>query len=323
MQTIQINNYDLPNVLASTQFSSDLTTTGVVSLPVNNSSGFTSGYVILGGLGSSTAEMQTAIAAPGSTSITLSSGTLLLHNFNDPVTLLFGNQINVYRANDVSGNGTQPPDTDFAKIGTVTITANSSVTSFTDSSGTAGQWYKFTYYNSTTTAETLLSDSNAVQAGVVHYVSLDQVRRAAGFRTNPKVTNDVIAEKRDAAEKEINGALLPVYSLPLPQPTDSIIQQLALNIAAGELMHEMYLEVNPKMAEEGEAKASMARHGGGSHTSLDELVARDVVLEDANFNDQTIPGGNAASGYPDATSRGHPTHQNGGGGQIFYPGMRY
>jgi len=301
-QTIDIDNFDSNNIVAQTQLSSDLTSTSVTTLPVNNSSGMSSGYIIIGALGSSTSEMLIASAAPTSTSITTSSGTLLQHNFNDPVTLLFGNQINVYRANDVAGNGTQPPDANFNKISTVTITANRPFTAYTDASGTAGQWYKFTYYDSTSTGETLLSDSVAVQAGAVHYVSLDQIRRAAGFRTNLKVTDDIIAEKRDAAEREINGALTALYQFPLPQPTNPIVQQIALNIAAGELMHEEYLEVNPAMAAEGEAKADMARHGGGSHTSLDELRDRSVVLEDANYNELVTEEGQGVAGWPDETT---------------------
>ncbi|HVB24123.1 MAG TPA: hypothetical protein VNG51_19450 [Ktedonobacteraceae bacterium] len=302
--SISLTNYNRPNLVGQpTALTQDLAA-GVNSLPVGNSASFSGGgYVIIGSLGSSVSEMQTATSPVSSTAIPLSATTSLPHNFNDLVTLLFGNQIRVYRANDVSGNGTQPPDADFSLITTINITPNSASTQYTDATGVAGQWYKFTYYNSTTTSETDLSSSNAAQTGVVHIASTDQVRNAAGFRTNAKVTDDIINEFRDAAEKEVLGSLAAVYTLPLPQPTNPIVVEIVKNIAAGELMHEEYLEVSPSMAAEGEAKASTARNGGGSHTSLAELVDREVILMDANYNEETIDEAHGFGGWPDETTQ--------------------
>lgn len=303
--TINLANFSRLNILAQTQLTADIAA-GVSSLPVGNSASFPTGsgnFIILGNLGSSTSEKLTVTTGGDSTHIATSATTALAHNFNDFVTLLFGDQINVYHASDVSGNGTQPPDANFTKLATINITPNNTLTTYTDGSGAAGEWYKFTYYNSATTAETQLADSRAVQGGLTHYVSVDQVRNAAGFRTNRKVTDDIIAEFRDAAEKEVNGALGAVYALPLPQPTNPIVVEITKNIAAGELMHEEYLQTSPQLATEGEKKADLARNGGGSHTSLAELVDRSVVLMDANFVEETLEEAHGFGGWPDETTQ--------------------
>lgn len=319
-QTLSLPNFELRNRIAQASLTQDIAT-GINSLPVGNSAGFTTGGpTIIGNLGSNTTELQTANSPTSSTAIPLSASTALPHNFNDFVTLLFGDQIRVYRADDTNGNGTQPPDANFSLLpgGTVNITANGSDTLFTDSTGTTGQWYKYTYYNSATQAETALSDSRAVQAGAIHYVSIDQVRRAAGLRTNPKITDDLIAEYRDAAEREVNGALQAVYSLPLPQPTNPIVVEITKNIAAGELMQEVYSPVSAQMVAMGESKSAKGRQGDGETVvGLAHLVDRSVVLQDANFAELTIDEAHGFGGNPDETTAYLPRSQGGDDGFHF------
>lgn len=300
-----LSNYNRNNIVAQTALTADIAA-GVSSLPVGNSSSFNGGgYVLIGNVGDSSAEMQTASNPVSSTAIPISATTALPHNFNDRITLLFGNQLKVYRANDVSGNGTQPPDTNFSLIATINIAANNTLTSYTDSTGVAGQWYKYTYYNSTSLSETQLSDSRAVQAGAVHYVSIDQVRAAAGFTNNLKVTDDIVAEKRDAAEREVNGAIQSVYVLPLPQPTNPIIVEIVKNIAGGELMAEMYTGTSSDKVIEGEAKAAKGRSGSPEDNiaGLAQLVDRSVVLLDGNYIEETIDEAHGFGGWPDETTK--------------------
>ena len=333
-QNLDIPNFPNNNVTARTVITSDIAA-GVSSLPVENSQNFAAGPVLIGAPGSSNPELLTATTPASAQTIPLSSVTKLPHDNFDPIILLFGNQIKVYSAADVYGNGTQPPDTNFTLVSgsPVNINGNSATTAFTDTNGVAGIWYKFTFYNSVTMAETALSDSNATQAGQTHYVSVDQVRRAAGLTNSRNVTNGRIAEFRDAAEKEVNGALLAVYQFPLPQPTNPIIVEIVKNLAAGELMHEVYLNVSLTQAGAGEKKADLARNGGGSHTSLQELVDREVVLEDANFVELTISEGHGFGGWPDATTQfvdqsatspdGSIIDQGGDNGSQFQIDMEY
>ena len=316
------NNNRLSN--ANTVLTADIIA-GVASLPVANSNNFSSGgYVLIGAPGSGNPEMLLATAPSGATTIPLSSNTTLQHNNNDPVRLLFGNQVQVYSAPDsasaLPGTGVQPPDTAFSPItgSPFNIDASSALTFITDPNGIAAQtWYKFTYYNSSSEHETSLADSNAILAGQIHYVSLDQVRSAAGFDNNTNVLDSKVAEFRDAAEKEVNGALLPVYAFPLPLPTNPIIVEITKNIAAGELKHELYQNVSASMAKEGEEKADKARNGGGSHTSLQELVYREVVLTDAQFNEETVEEAHAFGGWPDETTNGTSSFEGGDHGSQF------
>jgi len=316
-QTLKIANFNNNNIVARTVVTSDLAA-GVNSIPVENSNDFVAGPILFGAPGSTNPEILTITAPASAQLLPTSSVTKLPHNNFDPIIQLFGSQINVYSANDIYGNGTQPPDTNFTKLSgsPYNIDANQVFTTVVDSAGVAGMWYKFTYWNPTTSQETALVDSNAVQVGQTHYVSLDQIRRAAGFTNSPNVTDDIVAEFRDAAEREINGALLPVYQFPLPQPANPLIVQIAKNIAAGELRYEMFQNSAPQIAADAMGKADAARHGGGSHTSLDELVTRDVVLEDANFTELTIEEGHGFGGWPDATTQFVSQNQEDSNGNL-------
>lgn len=316
-QSLNILNFRNNNITKQVKLTEDIIS-GVTSLPVNNSADFASGFsILLGNPGSTTGEFLFTAPPTNSVTVTTSAGTQLPHNNGELVSLIFGNSINIYRATDLYGTGQQPPDVNFSKIDTVVIDPTSALTSYTDVAGVAGNWYKYTYFNPTLSLETSIADSMAVQAGAIHYVSLDQVRRAAGFTNSPNVTDDIIAEKRYAAEREINGRLTAVYAFPLPQPTNPIVEQIALNIAAGELKHEMYQSVSQSMANEGAQMAKNARNGGGEHTSLDDLVYRVVALEDATFAELTLEEGHGFGGWPDETTEHLSPREGGDHGQHF------
>ena len=308
-QTLNLSNFSSSNVLARTKLTSDIAA-GISSVGVQNTQGFAAGPITIGNPGQQTTELITALAPTSATAIPVSGTTKLGHNFSDDVLLLFGDSIRIYRANDQYGTGQQPDDSQFSQIATVAINPTSDVTTYIDSAGVSGQWYKYTYINTTTQAETTLANSSATQAGQQHYVSLDDIRMAAGFISNRNVTDTMIEAKRDAAEKEINGALLPVYNFPLPQPTNPIIAEIAKQLAAGMLMHELYMTISPQMAAEGESKADKARNGGGSFTSLQDLVNKDIVLTDASFTEVTIAEIHGFGGYPDATTTDSESNQN-------------
>lgn len=299
-QTISLKNFPNQNIIANTTLTAGIAA-GVTSLPVENSSDYVAGPVLVGFPGSERAELVTATAP--TTSIAIPTGTTKLpHNLSDPVYLVFGNQLKIYSATDTYGTGQQPDDSGFTLVATVTIDASKANTSYTHTAGTTSTWYKYTFYNSTTTAETTLADSRAAQAGAAHYVSLDDIRSSAGFDDAPQVTDDKIAKFRDAAEREIDGALSAIIILPLPQPTNPIIEQITKNIAAGELMQDEYNTISPTIAATGGTRAKQARKGGGNFTSLDDIIERLVVLQDANYTDLTRDDAPYFRGYPDATA---------------------
>lgn len=300
MQNLRLNNYSNLNLTVRTALSSDIAK-GVTVLPVENSAGFINRGILVGAPGSERSEIVTGSAVTDPLSIPVAA-TTLQHNASDPVFLLFGSQLKIYSADDTSGNGTQPADAAFSNIDTIDINDSDATTPYTDSAGTITTWYKFTYYDPISTEETALADSGAAQAGQPHYVSLDDIRSAAGFDDAPQVTDQKISKFRDSAEKEINGALNAIINFPLPQPPNPIIVQIAKNIAAGELMQDEYNTISPVIANQGSNKSSQARAGGGGYTALSDLVNRTVVLQDANYADITTNDAPGFTGYPDNTA---------------------
>jgi hypothetical protein len=301
-QTLTLENFNSLNIVTRTVFTNDIAA-GVTSLPVENSNGFVVGTLLLGQPGNEAQEIVTATSPANATAVPLSIATKEAHNFNEPLYMLFGERIRVYRANDQYGTGKQPDDSQFSLLATIPIDGSQATTTYTDSSGTTGQWYKYTYYNLSATLETALADSEAAQAGQVHYCSLDEIREAAGFSGNMNVSNRRIAQKRAAAEVEINGSLQAIYDLPLPQPTNPIVAEITRQLAAGMLIHELYINVSPQMAAAGEAKANRARKGDGSITGLQDLVSQSVILLDASFKDTTSDENtHGFGGYPDETA---------------------
>jgi hypothetical protein len=273
---------------------------------VQNTGDFSLRPVLIGSPENQTSELNTVLSTVSPTELGLASPTRLDHNNGDQVLSLLGNYLRIYTAPDTSGGiGTQPDDSAFTLLagGTIAIDDSRATTVFTDNASPSNVWYKYTFYNPSDGSESALASSRAVQAGAIHYASLDQIRRAASLTQNSHVSDDLIAEYRDAAEREVNGALQAVYQLPLPQPINPIIVQIVKNIAAGELMQEVYSPVAPAMVAMGREKAVHGRDGDGeSVTGLAQLTDRSVVLQDAKFAELTINEAHGFGGYPDATT---------------------
>jgi hypothetical protein len=240
--------------------------------------------------------------------------------------MLFGTSLQIYSAPDVGNTGAAPLDTTFSLISTVTIDPTMAYTTYTDPNGGSNVWYKFVYYNTSSLISTAIANSVAVRGDTgINYCSLDEIRAKAGFRTNNNIQDSLIDEKRQAAQNTINGALIPVYTFPLPQPTNPLIAEMTRNLAAAYLTQDVYRTTNPAMVAQGEKDETKAL------SDLNDLVLKQVVLINAQFIDQTIPGGNGASGYPDNTLS-YPSQtgnyfqyeqQGGPPTAIFYPGKQY
>jgi hypothetical protein len=299
-QTLRLNNFNSLNILAQTMLTNDVAA-GVNALPVVDSSDFGAGSIVIAGyLGSNSAELLTAASPADDQTVSTTGNTLLPHNNGESISSLFGSSINIYRAENQYTSGQQPDDDNFTPLTTVTIDPSSSTTTYTDPSGGAGYWYKYTYLNPTTSSETDLASSVATAADSGNnYCSLDLIRSEAGFNNRPKITDAMIDEKRQAAQKEIVGALEPVYQFPLPQPTNPLVEQVAIKLAAGLLMEARYMSVSPAMAANGTKKAADAR------MTLDQLVVKDLVLTDAQFNELAEDEAHGFGGYPDSTAPGH------------------
>jgi hypothetical protein len=215
---------------------------------------------------------------------------------------LLGTQVKIYRApNDPTVN-LQPADTAFAPLTTISIAYNSSLSKYSDATGSNAYWYKFTYYDPDTSTETDLADSKSVRGGGSgNYTTLDAIRQEAGFIGAPFISDVTIAEKRAAAEDEINGTLHEIYPVPFAAPVNAFIASIATRLAAGLLLLEEYPEATAASGVSGQAKVDDAR------LDLDRLILKEVVLTDATGTSTALPGSTGGvSGWPDDSTTDAP-----------------
>lgn len=312
-QTLWLPNFAQNNIFQDTQ--AQLTAPAPAAsnaLTVDNAANFISGFVLLGAIGAETSELLAAGAVTSGTSIPLLSPTVLPHNQYDPVYALFGNQLKVYRATD-AGSGQQPPDSAFVLLPgmPIVIDAGNDSTEYTDPSGGGGYWYKYTFFNSTSTSETDLASAVAVRGSfTVNYCSLEQIRRESGFRYARYITDDQIEEMRQAAQDEINGALDEYYQTPFQPPIPSNLKRICIVLAAGYLRSAQYSQISDPQVN-GQGQIDWAE------IELDKLIMKERVL--VNKQGQALDSAGATggiSGYPNQNTATDPASQ-GGAPRVF------
>ncbi len=294
-QTLKLKSYQDGTISEQTQLTASVAA-GSNSLTVANTNDFTGGvFVLIGTAGAKGSEFILSTPTPSPTLIPLSAYTLLDHNQYEPVYALFGDKLNIYRAPNVDGS--QPADSAFALLDTINIDPNDAATTYTDGGGGGGYWYKYTNYNSVTSAETNLASATAVRGNfTVNYCSLDEIRREAGFTFAPYVTDDQIDEKRQAAQDEINGALDEFYSTPLQPPINSQLKQVCIVLAAGYLRQAQYSQ-NTSAKVNGQDKIDWAEK------ELDKLIKKERVLVGKDGKPTDLPGATGgADGWPNSST---------------------
>lgn len=311
-QTLNIRNFGSLNLLQATQLSANIAASSN-SLPVINAAGFTTDYLLIGVIGSDVAELLPNTSTNSGLSIPLSNPTILPHNQGDPICALFGNQLNIYRALD-AGQGLQPPDSSFVLLDTIDIDPNSASTLYSDPSGGGNYWYKFTYYNENSSAETSLGSAVAVRGNfTVNYCSIDEIRREAGFQFANYITEDQIDEKRQAAQDEINGALDDFYQTPLQPPINSWLKNICIRLSAGLLRLAQYSSIS-------DPQVNGQNMYDAAQLDLDKLIMKERVL--VNKQGQALDGPGATGGIegmPNSSTATAPKSQ-GGAPRVFRMG---
>lgn len=310
MQTLNLPNYKASNILQATRLTA-ITPKASAVLAVQNNAGFIGGdFIILGTPGAETTELLTVSTITDGATITPTASTVFDHPAYESISKLFGSQIKVYRAPNVTG---LPPDIStfvFIDGATVNLDIDRAYTQYTDSAGGSGYWYRFTYFNPTTSAETNLSDSNAVRGGSVgDYCSIEDIRGEAGFANAPYITGTKIDGKRQAAQAEINGTLAGYYTVPFTPPINPFISDICKRLAAGLLLLQEYPHSAHPTNAKGQAKVD------GARADLQKLVHPEEsgsVLIDDNGNSIALPNANtSASGWPNKTTATAPPSQGG------------
>jgi hypothetical protein len=292
-QTLQLSNFDNPNIGETTQLNADVAVADT-TLTINFSDDIEAGDLLyLSRLGSESGEVVTIATIVDADSVTASAATKP-HNRFEEATVLFGDQIKIYRATNVDGS--LPDDDTFSFLDTTNIDYDQSTTTYIDDNGGSGYWYKYIYRNSSSGEETLLSDSSAARGGGVgNYCSIQAVREEAGFQNNKYINDSQINNERQAAQDEINAELNGIYTIPFEAPISPLITRITKTLAAGFLLSKDYGVVNKFSTNNGDAKVKEARD------MLQKLSTKEYVLTDNSGTDTSIAGtGRSFGGYPDS-----------------------
>ena len=293
--TLKIDNYPLLNIKEATSLAADVEPSATSLTLMNNESIVATDFVLIGRRGSETGELRTVASASGATLAVVDALTLH-HDAYDDVTALFGDKIRIYRA--ANTNGTAPSDGSFTLLDPVDIDPDQMSTKFTDPDGSLSYWYKYTYYNSTSTDETDLSQTVAVRGGIIgQYETLDNIRSAAGFENNRNITDYYIDGFRRAAQDQVNGKLSGVYTVPFTAPINSFISQITTSLAAGHIKLDQLGQSNEDgrgMIEWAEEQLEKIRSG-----SITLTDAAGTTLPKPNGTSSGVTGGGMGmSGYP-------------------------
>jgi len=247
-------------------------------LSVDNSQGFVKNdYIVVGEIGNEQAELR-QIESIGSDNdaITISVALDFAHNEDETITKLRFNQRKFYRSTTKTGT--------FSHLSSegspVNIEVNNPTgTEFEDSTGTSTSWYKSTYYNSTTSIETSISDAIPGKASNAdHYTTIYRIKDEAGFGDNPYISDETVGDYRLEAENEINSMISTVYSVPLSS-TPRLITHITTLLAGGLLLSKEYgLEADVEVSKTGQRKIDRA------NSLLAKIQDGSLTLQDSDGN---------------------------------------
>jgi hypothetical protein len=311
-QTLQLANYPTINLKREgTKLDADVLKTATSIIVQNTAEFVVDEYLLIGNIGTEISELVTIKTITSATALELNTALVLDHKRYDSIITLNGNQIQVYRAPNV--DGTIPDDSTFVALGSpFSIQIDQSFTSYTDNTGSNAYWYKYTFRNSTTAIETDLAASKAVRGGNNNYVSVDTIRREAGFANNRNITDVMINEKRQIAQSEVDGALSGVYTIPFSTPVNPTIENVTLQLATGYLLMMQFANGSPRY-DEGKAKVDEAQ------SIIERLKSGQLILTGVTGVElpQTNTNTNGMSGWPDDTTAGLSPDTNGAGDFMF------
>ncbi|WP_425005770.1 phage protein Gp36 family protein [Mycolicibacterium sp. S3B2] len=257
---------------------------GDTTLTLESTQGFGANDIVyIGQLSREGCERAVIQSVDDATTVTLSSALTLAHGRFESVTSVVGDKIRIYRA--VNVDGTVPEQASFTVLITRSIDPDQQSTYYTDSSGSSSYWYRYTYYNETSLAETDLDESDAKRGDDFgHYASLTEIRKEAGFENAHNLSDTVVDQQRRIAESEINGALGGRYTVPF-SPVPDRIHTLTIQLAAALLMAHAYRGSRGR-DELKTARALIAAYQSGEQTITDE-------------SGTAITSGESIASYPD------------------------
>lgn len=214
------------------------------SVPITlvNSNGFlVNDYVVVGLEGSELAEMCQVTNVTGQI---VTVGTLVLnHKTDEPVTKYRYNKRKYYGS--ISSVGVF---SELAGYGSpVQIQVDDPQGTILEYTGNEGYTYfKSTYYNTTTSEESNVSDADTVLADEsTRYCSIYAIKKQAGLTNNPYVSDGEVETKRRRAENEVDSYLNARYILPLINSSGVaeipfLVENCTMLLAAGYMDYQQF-----------------------------------------------------------------------------------
>jgi hypothetical protein len=192
------NTISIPNELdiKTVTYMSDNIASGVLAVPVDNSTDFTTGQILLllSSIGNENAEIVTSASHTTLSFVTLA--TLMAHNRGDSVSETKYDQIVISKCATIDGT--------YATFATQTFFVTQQNTIIYDAAGLSTDYYKIQWKNSLTGALSSASDPISVTAYPVNSVAniVYPVLKAMGVSENdPKITIDFCLGAVDDARK--------------------------------------------------------------------------------------------------------------------------
>lgn len=228
---------------------------------LDNVTGFAvNDYVVVGYEGSDGCELAKITAVTGE--------TITLDTLN--VNHLSGDSIVVYRYNKRKFYGCATINGSYTELTSygspVVIGVNNPQGTFLEYTGLEGYiYFKSTYYNSTTTDESNLTDADAVLADEsVRYCSIYAIRKQAGLTSNPYFDDGMIENYRKRAENEVNSYLNSRYLLPLTnssgvQEIPFLVENCTVLLAGGYIDYQEFRQDGEGVKWLGEARSILKK----------------------------------------------------------------
>lgn len=290
---ITIENFPASNIAEISALSADAAA-GQAVINVDNAQGIVvDAYVLVGIVGGEGGQIL-KVQSVSTNQITFTTNLTVKHYRGEAVTRIRSNQAKIYRAANV--DGTAPGDGSFGLLTTVTLEADQLFTTYNDTTGGDGYWYKQTYINDVSLVETALADAIAQRGGNYgNYTDVDSVRIEAGIQNNRWITDQFVYSKLLAAQSEVNASLsIAGYVLPLTSVPE-LVKQITELLAAGYVLIRDYGAEHESTNKDGFSKIKMARE------MLAKLESKETTLTDTTTG-VALTSSNEVRGYPDNTA---------------------
>lgn len=302
---ITVENFGVSNLKQQSYIEGDVEA-GAEIVPAKSALGAAiSSFLLVGSQATETAEIRRITAVTGD-QITVTPALSHPHAHYTNICVLYCNQIRIYRAPNV--DGTEPADAAFTVVEAVNIEPDHADTDYIDVIGSSEYWYKFTYFNSFTLAETNRATSQAVRGGgLTDYCTISDIKDEAGIpSTNAHISDSMVARRRMEAQAEIDSTLSGKFPAPFSAPIPLLVDVIATKLAAGFLLMKRFGTMTALNTNNGDTKVKEAR------ALLQQVYTGQKALVDAAGNDLKKSTGLGFSMYPNENTAAE------GGGERFF-----